>query len=482
MWIGIDIGTSGVKTVLMDRDQTITATAHAALDVQRPYPGWSEQNPEDWWNAVLQTLDDLANDRPQDMAAVRGIGLSGQMHGATLLDKSDQVLRPCILWNDTRSHAQCEVLEKRAPFRGIGGNIVMPGFTAPKLEWVRENEPDLFEAVAKVLLPKDYIRLQLTGEYISDMSDSAGTLWLDVGGRDWSASLLSATGLDSAAVPQLVEGSEPGGKLRKPLCERWGMTGTPVVAGGAGDNAASACGVGAVVPGTGFLSLGTSGVLFLSQSSYTPNTSEAVHSFCHAVPDTWHQMGVMLAAGDSVNWLARLLNMKSSVMVDQIQSQLPHAGTEAPIFHPYLSGERTPHNLAHAAGGFSGLSMSHEREDLARAVLEGVAFGMADCAKALGLTGISNTKLYVIGGGAQSDLWLQIISDATGLILQRPENMEQGAAFGAARLGLAASERADPSEICQPVKTRDEITPNAVNRSYYQDRLARYRSLVPVLS
>ncbi|MEL7151476.1 MAG: xylulokinase, partial [Pseudomonadota bacterium] len=305
-WLGIDLGTSGVKTLMMDADQNVLASAHAALTVSRPHPGWSEQAPEDWWQAAQATLDQLAKDVPDHMATVRGIGLSGQQHGATLLDASDKVLRPCILWNDGRSFAECEVLVERADFLRIGGNLVMPGFTAPKLEWVRSHEPEIFERVAKILLPKDYLRLCLTGEHISEMSDSSGTHWLDVAKRDWSDELLTATGLTQSHMPSLVEGSQPAGRLRSELAARWGMQSAPVLAGGGGDNAASAAGVGAVKPGTGFVSLGTSGVLFVSTDGFRPNTGDAVHAFCHSVPDVWHQMGVILSATDTLNWLARM--------------------------------------------------------------------------------------------------------------------------------------------------------------------------------
>ncbi|MCB1493122.1 MAG: xylulokinase, partial [Rhodobiaceae bacterium] len=306
-YLGIDIGTSSVKAVLLDESQALVASASAALEVSRPKAGWSEQAPDDWWAATLKAVDEIRAGHAAALASVRGIGLSGQMHGATLLDAADRPLRPAILWNDGRSGAECAEMEAACPeLRSIAGNIAMPGFTAPKLLWVKKHEPETFEKVAKVLLPKDYVRLHLTGDHVSDMSDSAGTLWLDVAKRDWSDTLLSATDLTRANMPALVEGSQSSGTLRKDLCERWGIAEAPAVAGGGGDNAASACGIGAVRPGAAFASLGTSGVLFVSNARFSPNTDNAVHAFCHAVPDTWHQMGVILSAADSLEWLSRM--------------------------------------------------------------------------------------------------------------------------------------------------------------------------------
>ncbi len=474
-WLGIDLGTSGVKTMMMDEQQRVLASAHAPLDVSRPKPGWSEQAPEDWWRAAEATLDELAGAHPDKMAQVRGIGLSGHMHGATLLGSSDTVLRPCILWNDGRSAVECDELDARADFRGIGGNLVMPGFTAPKLEWVRKHEPEIFEQVAKVLLPKDYLRLCLTGEHISEMSDSAGTLWLDVAARAWSPELLAATGLSEAHMPALVEGSGVGGRLRAELASRWGMDTPPVVAGGGGDNAASAAGVGAVKPGTGFASLGTSGVLFVSTDGYRPNTREAVHAFCHAVPNVWHQMGVILSATDTLNWLARMTGRDPAALTSGID---PAEQAPAPLtFLPYLSGERTPHNNAGARGALVGMSQATELEDLARAAMEGVAYAFVDSLDALKAAGTTVEHVHAIGGGARSEAWVQMIADATGLDLHIPADGDFGAAFGAARLGFAASEGADPLDVLTPAPVEKTLSPNPDMAAYHADNVARYRAL-----
>jgi xylulokinase len=476
-WLGIDLGTSGVKTLMMDADQTVLAAAQAPLTVSRPHPGWSEQAPEDWWQAAQATLDELARTQPEHMSQVRGIGLSGQQHGATLLDASDKVLRPCILWNDGRSSAECEVLAERADFLGIGGNLVMPGFTAPKLEWVRNHEPEIFEQVAKVLLPKDYLRLCLTGEHISEMSDSSGTHWLDVAGRCWSDTLLTATGLSQDHMPALVEGSEPAGRLRPELAERWGMGTPPVLAGGGGDNAASAAGVGAVRPGTGFASLGTSGVLFVSTDGFRPNTAQAVHAFCHAVPKVWHQMGVILSATDTLNWLARMTGQDPASLTASVDPARP---ANAPVtFLPYLSGERTPHNNAAARGALVGLSQATELADLARAAMEGVAYAFVDSLDALKAAGTRIDDVYAIGGGARSEAWVQMIADACGLALHVPADGDFGGAFGAARLGFTASEGAEPLDYLTPAPIRKTIEPNPAMAGYHADSLARFRALYP---
>ena len=474
-WLGVDLGTSGVKALLMSAGQETVALSQAELKVSRPRPGWSEQDPGHWWEAVKEALDELASVHREEMAQVRGIGLSGQMHGATLLDAGDRVLRPCILWNDGRSEAECGALGARADFSGIAGNLVMPGFTAPKLEWVRIHEPDVFERVAKVLLPKDYVRLCLAGEHLSDMSDSAGTLWMDVGGRCWSSELLAATGLSEGHMPGLVEGSEPAGRLRPELADRWGMAAMPVIAGGGGDNAASAAGVGAVAPGTGFVSLGTSGVLFVATEGFAPNVDSAVHAFCHAVPGTWHQMGVILSATDTLNWLGRVTGRHPADLVAGIDPARP-AG-EPLTFLPYLSGERTPHNDAGARGVLAGMSQATEVDDLVRAAMEGVAYAIVDCVEALRSAGTVPDLVHAIGGGARSRSWVQMIASASGLPLSIPVAGESVAALGAARLGMAASEGGDPQEVCAPVSAECTIDPDPGMANYHADNRARYRAL-----
>jgi len=475
-FLGLDIGTSGVKAILIDQDGKALGEASAPLSVSRPHPGWSEQNPADWWAATLAAVDALAKTKGEALSRLAGLGLSGQMHGATLLDKNDAVLRPAILWNDGRSSAQCAELEAAAPqSRTIAGNIAMPGFTAPKLFWVRENEPEIFARTAKVLLPKDYVRLLLCGDYISDMSDAAGTLWLDVAARDWSDTLLSATGLERSHMPALVEGSAPAGRLRRELRERWNIAGEVTLAGGGGDNAASACGIGAIRPGEGFVSLGTSGVLFVSNDRFRPNTAGAVHAFCHAIPDTWHQMGVILSATDSLNWLANLTGQSAAELAGAAETGFTGPGAE--IFLPYLSGERTPHNNAAARGSFTGLSHLSDPARLAQAVMEGVSFAVRDCQRVLVEAGTGIDRLLAVGGGSRSALWLKLLATNLDMEILVPEDGDFGGAFGAARLGLCAATGATPQEICTMPAIKASVEPDAGLKGAYGEQYQRYRAL-----
>lgn len=479
MYLGIDLGTSGVKALLIRGDQAVLASATSPLEVQRRHTGWSEQDPADWIRAVEDAIGQIKAEHSKALVAVKGIGLSGQMHGATLLDRGNAVLRPCILWNDTRSHKEAAELDADPKFRAIMGNIVFPGFTAPKLVWVKRHEPDVFAATAKVLLPKDYLRLWLTGEHISEMSDAAGTGWLDVEGRTWSEELLSATGLTRDHMPSLVEGTAPGGVLRQELAQRWGMTGDVVVAGGAGDNAASACGAGTVKPGSAFVSLGTSGVLFASNDRYLPNPESAVHTFCHALPATWHQMGVILSATGSLNWLAGITGQDAGALAAAL-GETP-AGPGKVAFLPYLSGERTPHNDAAIRGAFAGLDHASGREALTQAVLEGVAFALRDNLEALRAAGTTPSRVTAVGGGARSRYWLATIANVLGIAVDVPADGDFGAAFGAARLGLIAAEGADPRTVCTPPATAETIEPDAALVPTYRGAWESWRALYPAV-
>lgn len=479
-YLGVDIGTSGVKALLMDANGVIKAEATSALDSTRPQPGWSEQRAEDWWTATLDAIDQLSKSAPEYLSQVCGLGLSGQMHGATLLDSNDQVLRPAILWNDGRSSAECTEIEQKCPnARAIAGNIAMPGFTAPKILWVKNNEPAIFDKIAKVLLPKDYVRLLLTGEYFSDMSDAAGTFWLDVAKRDWSEDLLAATGLNRAHMPDLAEGSAPAGKLKPELLARWNIKQTVTVAGSAGDNAASACGIGAIRPGEGFVSLGTSGVLFVSDERFSPNTEGAVHAFCHALPDTWHQMGVILSATDSLNWLAGITGQGAADLANEAANDFK--GPSEEIFLPYLSGERTPHANAAARGSFVGLSHLSNPARLTQAVMEGVSFAFRDSQRVLGDAGTKIDRLVAVGGGSNSELWLKMLATNLDMEIQVPHDGDFGGAFGAARLGLCAAEGADPTEICTMPEIKTSITPDTTLTDQYSEQYARYRALYPTI-
>ncbi len=470
MYLGLDLGTSGLKGVLIGDDQRIRAEAAAPLAVSRPRSGWSEQSPADWIAAAETVLDALA--AGQGLGAVRGIGLSGQMHGATLIDARGEVLRPCILWNDTRAHEEAAELDGDPMFRRITGTIVFPGFTAPKLVWVARHEPQVFARVAKVLLPKDYLRLWLTGEAVSEMSDASGTAWFDTAARDWSDVLLAATGLSRAAMPRLVEGSAVAGHLRADLARRWGMGAGVAVAGGGGDNAATGIGVGVVRAGQAFVSLGTSGVLFAATERYAPAPETAVHSFCHAIPGTWHQMGVILAATDALNWLARLLGEAPAALTGALG---PLRAPERALFLPYLGGERTPLNDARVRGAFLGLEHATDRAAAVRAVLEGVTFALRDCRDALAATGTALHGLIAVGGGARSAYWCAAIATALGVPVSIPADGDFGAAFGAARLGLMAATGAG-AEIAAPPAIARTIEPDAALAAAFDAGHARFRA------
>jgi xylulokinase len=469
MYIGLDLGTSGLKGILIDADQKVLAEATAPLTVQRPHDGWSEQSPDSWITAAEAVLDKLS---AHGLGAVRGIGLSGHMHGATLLDAADDVLRPCILWNDTRSHVEAAEMDGDPLFRRVTGNIVFPGFTAPKLAWVQKHEPALWAKVAKVLLPKDYLRLWLTGDHVGEMSDAAGTAWLDTGRRDWSEDLLSATGLTRAQMPRLVEGSAVSGQLRGELASRWGLPAGVVVAGGGGDNAAAGVGVGVVKAGQAFVSLGTSGVLFAANNGYQPDPATAVHTFCHALPNTWHQMGVVLAATDALNWYAGLVGQSAGTLTSELGA-LQSPGKA--LFLPYLGGERTPLNDAAIRGAFLGLEHQTDRAAGTRAVLEGVTFAFRDSRDALAATGTKLESLLAVGGGAKSDYWLKAIATALDCPVLVPAAGDFGGALGAARLGMMAATGAGAEIATMPPIART-IDPDHKLTAAFNAGHARYRA------
>lgn len=473
MYLGIDIGTSGVKAVLMDEAGMVVEIATSALSVSRPHDLWSEQDPADWWAATNSAVSDLDLKKRH---AVKAVGLSGQMHGATLLGNDDRALRPAILWNDGRSAEQCAALEKDVPDLGqITGNRAMPGFTAPKLQWVRENEPGIFAQIRTVLLPKDYVRLRMTGERASDMSDSAGTLWMDVGKRNWSDVMLEATALNRGHMPKLYEGNEITGHLRAELAEAWGMARVPVVAGG-GDNAAGAVGVGVVRPGDAFLSLGTSGVLFLANGGYTPNPAGGVHSFCHALPGRWHQMSVILSAASCVDWTVRLCGLPDAgSLFAAIEARGEAASTE--VFLPYLSGERTPHNDPNAKGVLFGLTHESDTAAIGQAVLEGVAFAFRDGMDALTDSGAHIDSITVIGGGAKSYYWGKILSSVLGRPLVYRDGGEVGPAYGAARLAQLADTGGAVEKICAAPPILHVEEPDDRLGELYAERMPKFRSL-----
>ncbi|SQJ03438.1 Xylulose kinase [Serratia rubidaea] len=475
MYIGIDLGTSGVKAILLDEHGQLLASHTEALTISRPQPLWSEQDPQDWWQATDRAM--LSLGRQHDLRQVQAIGLTGQMHGAVLLDHRQQVLRPAMLWNDGRSFEQCRQLEQAVPrSRAITGNLMMPGFTAPKVQWVRQHEPHIFRQIDKVLLPKDYLRWRLCGVFASDMSDAAGTLWLDVARRDWSDEMLAACGLTRSQMPALFEGSQLTGRLNAELAQRWDMPQAPVAAGG-GDNAAGAIGVGLYQPGQAMLSLGTSGVYFAVSDGFLSNPASAVHSFCHALPDTWHLMSVMLSAASCLNWVCRLTNVADvATLLHNVEQARP---ADAPLwFLPYLSGERTPHNNPNAKGVFWGLTHQHGPDDLARAVLEGVGFALADGMDALHASGLHPDSITLIGGGARSPFWRQMLADISGQRLEYRTGGDVGPALGAARLAQIALNPQRPlAELLPPLPLEQLHTPDAERHQAYAARRTTFREL-----
>jgi xylulokinase len=469
--------------VLLTEQAVIAASASAALEVSRPAPGFSEQDPEAWWQATVRAVTALPHDA---RAKVRAVGLSGQMHGATLLDAHDRPLRPAILWNDGRSAEECLELERREPAsRAITGNIMMPGFTAPKLLWVARHEPDIFRRTACVLLPKDYVRLRLTGEKVSDMSDAAGTGWLDVGRRGWSDVMLAATDLSRAHMPWLVEGSDPSGTLTEKAAAELGMS-RVVVAGGGGDNAASAVGLGVVRPGQAFLSLGTSGVLFVVTDRFRPNPERAAHAFCHCLPGRWHQMSVMLSAASTLDWVAQLLG-SSDLPRLVAQAEAQGLSRHSALFLPYLTGERTPHNDPNARGVFFGLRPDTTPAELAGAVLEGVAFASADGLDVLteksDQAGQQVNDISVTGGGARLPYWGRLIAAALRRPLTYRSGGEVGAALGAARLArLAAGQsgaggESSEEEVCAAPAVERVVEPDTALAALLASRRRTFQRL-----
>lgn len=476
MYIGIDLGTSGVKAVLLDENNAVLASHTEKLTVSRPHPLWSEQDPQAWWQATDRVMLALAAQR--SLKAVRAVGLTGQMHGAVLMGRQQEVLRPAILWNDGRSARACQQLEASVPdARKITGNLMMPGFTAPKLLWVKEHEPAIFNQIAHVLLPKDYLRWRMTGDFASDMSDAAGTMWLDVGKRAWSDKLLAACGLTRDQMPTLFEGNEVTGQITAELSQRWSLPSElPVVAGG-GDNAAGAIGAGIWQPGQAMLSLGTSGVCFAVSERFLSNPDQAVHSFCHALPDTWHLMSVMLSAASCLDWAARLTGQPSVAALLAL-AEKAQPGDKSPCFLPYLSGERTPHNNPDATGVFWGFTHQHGPEDLAMAVLEGVSLGLAEGMAALQATGVRPAAVTLIGGGARSAFWRQLLADISGVTMEYRTGGDVGPALGAARLArMSCHPGVSPAELLPVLPLESRYTPRTDRHDFYRQRQRLFSAL-----
>jgi xylulokinase len=479
-YLGIDVGTSAVKAVLVDERQATVAEADVPLQVSRPHDLWSEQDPETWWEAVQSALDQLRNRASSALADIRGIGLSGQMHGAVLLDGNGHPLRPAILWNDGRSFREAQELGETHPeLSQVMGVLPMPGFTAPKLVWLARHEPEIFRAVRKVMLPKDYIRLKLTGEIVTDMSDAAGTWWLDEVKRDWSDAGLAATGLTRDHMPSLVEGSQASGILRADIAGQWGLRSDVVVAGGGGDAAAGAVGLGAIEDGSAFISLGTSGQLFVTTRDFSPAPEAVVHSFSHAVPGRWFQMAAMLNAASCLAWGAQLLQRDIGELLRETEAA--YRKPSSVLFLPYLAGERTPHNDPYARSVFFGLSPQTQQTDLVQAILEGVAFSFADAKQCLEQAGTSLTYAGMIGGGSRSVFWAKIFASVLNVPMLRYQGSDKGPAFGAARLARLAATGEAPEAVCTAPSILETIEPQPQLVELYGPRIEAFRSLYRAL-
>jgi xylulokinase len=471
--VGLDVGTTGVKALALSPEGDVLATATRGYELSTPRPGWAEQDPGDWLRAARSALDEVAAGRD-----VAGIGLSGQMHGLVVLDEAGDVIRPAILWNDQRTAAECAEIEARIGLErliALTGNRALPGFTAPKLLWLRRHEPDAYGRIARVLLPKDYVRLGLTGEWAIDASDASGTLLLDVARRAWSDEVVDALELPRQWLPPVREAPERAGACNGLL------HGTPVAAG-AGDQPAAAVGVGAVRPGTLSVVLGTSGVVLAPLPAYAHDPQARVHAFCHALPDTWQAMGVMLSAAGSLQWLHDTI--AADVPFDRLvaEAEAWEPGAEGLLFLPYLAGERTPHADPDARGAFVGLELRHDRGALVRAVLEGVAFGLRDSFDLLGALGVEATSARVSGGGARSRLWLEIVASVLGVPLELTGS-EEGSALGAALLGgVAGGVFADVgAAVARCVRVTRTVEPDPARHEAYLAAHERYRALYPAL-
>ena len=483
MYIGIDLGTSGVKTILIDYNQDILATAHSALTVQSPQDGFNEQDPNSWIKATEICLAELKKQKSKEFSNTTSIGISGHMHGATIIDDQGKVIRPCILWNDTRAFKECEEFENQDfDVRNISGNIAMPGFTAPKINWLIKNESENFKKISKVLLPKDYLRYYLTGEFFSDMSDASGTLWMDIMKRQWSEQLLAISKLNINHMPKLVEGNQEAGMLSSKLKEKFNFNKNVIVVGGAGDNAASAAGLGVVEENQSFISLGTSGVFFTPTSNFLMNTKDAVHSFCHCIPNKWHLMSVMLSASNCLDWICALTGNTIADALKNIENYSSNLENifNAPYFLPYLSGERTPHNDPHARGSFHYLKTTTDKSAMQYAVLEGISFGIFDGFNSIQSVNQKFDDIFIVGGGSKSSYWLNLLSSVLNRKLSICEQSEFGAALGVARLAMFADKQIeDKNSIIKKINIKKSFIPSEKNISSLEKRYLIWKELYP---
>ncbi len=488
--LGIDLGTTGSKCILINEDGTLVARAINEYPTLIPRPGWTEQEPKMWWEATVASIRQVLEISQVDPHLIVGIGLTGQMHGLVLLDKNGDTLRPCIMWNDQRTLSQCDEINQligKEKIIELTGNLILSGFTAPKLLWVRENEPEVYQQIVKILLPKDYIRYRLSGDYVTDVSDASGTSLFDVAHRQWSIGMLDALKIPKTWMPEVVESQVCSTFLSHHAAKETGLiAGTPIAAGG-GDQAAQALGIGIIEQGMVSATIGTSGVVFAASNKYRVEPNGLLHSFCHAIPGMWHLMGVMLSAGGSLRWFRDAfgeseLTRAKATGVDPYELMMAEAseispGSEGLLFLPYLNGERTPYNDPMARGVFFGLSLRHQKAHLIRAILEGVSFGLYDSLAMIRALGINSHEIVLTGGGARSELWRQIIADVFNVPVVTTSS-DEGAAIGAALLaGMGIKLYETPQEaVSRTISRNNRVTPS-VNTQVYREYYQRYKSL-----
>ena len=481
-YAGFDLGTSALKAVIVDQRQAIIAESEVPIASQRPRDLWSEQDPLDWWAALETAMRELRTKHPRGFAAIAAIGLSGQMHGAVILDAADAPLRPAILWNDGRAAAECRELREAVPDIGkLAGVDAMPGFLAPKLLWLRRHEPEIFKRITRIILPKDFLRLRLTGEFATDMADGAGTLLLDEARRAWSPRLVEAAGISTEQLPRLLEGRAASGVLKPAIAVAFGLSPEVIVAAGGGDAACGAVGIGATQEGQAFISLGTSTQYVVTRQSYAALPEAGIHAFCHAVPERWFQMAALLNGASCAGWIARVLGRAADIGALMAQVERAYRGPGDLLFLPYLQGERTPHNDPNAKGVLFGMHLQTTATGLAQAVLEGVAFSVADAQAALAAAGANPPMPSVIGGGARNLFWMRLLASVLAKPLALHQSGEKGPAFGAARLARLAHTGEPVAEVCEAPPIDRVIEPEPELTAAYAERLPRFRALYAAL-
>lgn len=486
-YVGIDIGTSAVKAVLVDEAQRILATGTRSLMSSQPRPGWWEQAPDDWWRAANAVAADLAAAAPDSWRGVKAIGISGQMHGLVSIDAAGRVIRPAILWNDGRAIEEAAVLAAIPDVAQLVGVLPMAGLTAPKAMWLRSHEPQHFDRIACIMLPKDYLRQRLseaglTGDLVTDVSDAAGTVWLDQAQRNWSQTMLTACGLNSGQVPKIVEGPTPVARMHAGIARAWNLPDAPLLVAGGGDATLGAVGIGAVDDGDAFVSIGTSAQYFITRDRYVPSGADGmIHGFAQALPRRWSQTAALLNGASCLTWFAGLLGRSSGngaameELLDDVEAQ--YAGPRPELFLPYLAGERTPHNDPQARGMFTGLSHASGRPQLLQSVLEGIGHALVDAQDCLRAAGAEVERLAVVGGGVRSRLWVRILASMLGKPLTLHDGAERGPAFGAARLARLGFTGETIADVCTRPAVLDVVEPDRRLAEQYAVRQGAFRRL-----